>query len=110
MNFNRKLVKIDKILQPWRGKYLSIYGKIALINSLVISQFTHLLMVLPTPDDLFFKSYEQKIFHFIWDAKLDKIKHAYLSNEYELGGLRLLNQKAKSFKSVHWTLNGSQVD
>ena len=51
MNFNRNLVKIDKILQPWRGKYLSMYGKIALINSLVIYQFTHLLMVLPTPDD-----------------------------------------------------------
>ena len=27
MNFNRKLVNIDKILQPRRGKYLSFYGK-----------------------------------------------------------------------------------
>jgi hypothetical protein len=27
MNLIRKLVKIDKILQPWRGKYLSIYGR-----------------------------------------------------------------------------------
>ena len=34
MNFNRKLVKLDKILQPWRGKNLSFYGKITLINSL----------------------------------------------------------------------------
>ena len=68
MNFNRQLVKIDKILQPWRGKYLSIYGKIALIISLVISQFSHLRMVLPTPDDSFFKSYEQKKSHFIWDS------------------------------------------
>ena len=55
MNFNRE-VKIDKILQPWRGKCLSIYGKMSLINSLVISQFT----LLPTPDDSFFKSYEKK--------------------------------------------------
>ena len=54
MNFNRKLVKIDNILQPWRGKYLSIYGKIALINSLVISQFTYLLMALPSHDDSFY--------------------------------------------------------
>jgi hypothetical protein len=51
MHFNRKLVKIDKILQPRRGKYPSIQAKIALINSLVISQFSHLLMVLPTSDD-----------------------------------------------------------
>jgi hypothetical protein len=88
MNFNRKLVKIDKILQPWRGKNLSIYGAIALIKSLAMSQFTHLLMALPTSDDLFFKSYKQKIFCFIWDAKPDKIKCANLYNKYELCGLR----------------------
>lgn len=40
MNFNRKLVKIDK--------YLSIYGNIALINSLVRS--VNSLTALPTPD------------------------------------------------------------
>ena len=102
LNFNRKH-KIDKILQPWRGKYLFIYGKIALINSLVISQFTHLPMALPTPDDSFFKSYEQKIFRFIWDAKPDKIKRAYLYNEYELGGLRLLNIKALNLLSKRFT-------
>jgi hypothetical protein len=48
-------------------------------------------MALPTPNDSFFKSYEQKVFHFIWEAKPDKIKSACLYNEYELGGLRLLN-------------------
>ena len=53
INVYRKLAKIDKILLPWKGKYLSICGKITLINSLVISQFTNLLMVLPTPSDLF---------------------------------------------------------
>ena len=51
-------------------------------------------MALTTPDDSFFKSYEQKIFCFTWDAKPDKIICAYLYNEYELGGLRLLNIKA----------------
>jgi hypothetical protein len=43
-------------------------------------------MALPTPDDyLFFKSYEQKIFNLIWNAKPDKIKRAYLYNENKLG-------------------------
>ena len=43
MNFNRKLVKIGKILQPQRGKYLSIYGKIALVISLKASLIQVLL-------------------------------------------------------------------
>ena len=47
-------------------------------KSLVIFQFIHLLMALATPDDSFFKSYEQKIFRFIWYAKPDKIKFAHL--------------------------------
>jgi hypothetical protein len=84
--FYRKLAKIDKILLPWKGKYLSICGKITLINSLVISQLTYLLMVLPSPRDLLFKRYEQKIFNFIWNGKPDKITRAYLYNEYEFGG------------------------
>lgn len=62
IHFYRKLAKIDKILLPWKEKYLPICGgkKITLNNSLLISQFTYLLMVLPTPIDLLFKLYEQK--------------------------------------------------
>ena len=86
IHFNRKLAKIDKILLPWKGKYLSICGKITLINSLVLSQFTYLLMVLPTPSNCIFLLSEKNIFHFIWNGKPDKIKRAYLYHEYEFGG------------------------
>ena len=54
--------------------------------SLVLSQLTYLLMALPTLEDSFFKSYEQKIFHFIWNAKPYKMKRVYLYNECEFGG------------------------
>ena len=86
INVDRKLAKIDKILLKWKGKYLSICGKITLTNSLVISQFTYLLMVLPTPSDLLLNYMNQKIFCFIWNGKPDKIKRAHLYNEYEFGG------------------------
>lgn len=94
INFSNKLTKIDNILQTWKGKHLTIYGKIPLINSLVASQFTHLFMALPTPGEPFFKLYEQKIFKFIWNDKPDMVKRMYLYNEYESGGLNLLNLRA----------------
>jgi hypothetical protein len=50
-------------------------------SSLVISQFTYLLMVLPTPSDVLFKLYEQEILNLIWNGMSDKIKRAY-----EFGG------------------------
>ena len=51
-------------------------------------------MDLPTPSDLLFKLYEQKILNFIWNGKPDKIKRSYLYNEYEFRGQNLLNIKA----------------
>lgn len=65
-----------------------------LINFLVTSQFTYLFMALPTPSESFFKTYEQKVFKFIWNDKPDKVKRVYLYNDYEFGGLKLLNLKA----------------
>ena len=40
VNF-RKFQKMNKILQAWRGKYLTIFGKVTVINSLILSQFTY---------------------------------------------------------------------
>ncbi|KAJ8289842.1 hypothetical protein GJAV_G00005950 [Gymnothorax javanicus] len=93
-NFKLKCSKMDKRLLPWKGQHLTLYGKIALVNSLIVSQFTYLFMSLPSPSDSAFKLYEQKIFKFIWNNKPEKIKRKYLYNNYEHGGLRLLNLKA----------------
>lgn len=53
-NYENRLEKIDKILLPWKGKALSLYGKVTLINTLIVSQFVHLFMSLPSPDKFFF--------------------------------------------------------
>lgn len=94
ININNRINKVDKILQPWQGQYLTINGKITLINSLIVSQFTHLFMSLPSPGEAFFKAYEQKIFKFIWNNKPNKLKRVFLYNEYEQRGLKLLNLRA----------------
>lgn len=90
-NYERRMEKADRILQPWRGNSLTIQGKVTLINTLVIPQFTHLLMLLPSPSMKFFKHFEQKMFKFIWNNKQDKIKRQYLYNSYDNGGLNLKN-------------------
>lgn len=79
--------KADRILQPWRGNSLTIQGKVTLINTLVIPQFAHLLMLLPSPSIKIFKHFEQIFFKFIWNNKPDKIKRQYLYNSYDNGGL-----------------------
>jgi hypothetical protein len=83
--FNRTLAKIDKILLQWKGKYLSICGKIPLINSLVISQFTFLLMALPTPREQF-KIIRAKNSILFDTASQTKLNKPILYNEYDFGG------------------------
>ena len=97
VNFYNKLRKVDKVLQPWRGKPLTIYGKIALINSLVVSQFTYILMSLPSPTQDLFKLYESTVFKFIWNGKPEKIKRTFIYNDKENGGFGLLNLEALNF-------------
>lgn len=95
---------MNKILQAWRGKYLSIFGKVTVINSLILSQFTYLLQALPSPDTLFMKTYEKVIFNFIWNGKTDKIKRTYVYNTRENGGLGL-----KSLAILDMALKGAWI-
>jgi len=94
INFDRKERKIDKILNPWKGKFLSLLGKITLINSLVVSQFIFLFQSLPSPPPAFFDRYEKKIFQFLWGGGPERVKRKTLYNLYEQGGLKLRNLRA----------------
>lgn len=47
VNFESKLQKVEKILSRWTGKSMTLSGKVALINSLIIPQFTCYLLYPP---------------------------------------------------------------
>lgn len=48
-NINMKFKKLSKILQPWHGKKLTTFRKTTLVNTLIVSQLTYLMLALPTP-------------------------------------------------------------
>lgn len=50
INYDRKLEKIEKVLQPWKGRNLTLQGKVKMINTFIIPQFIYLLMALPSPE------------------------------------------------------------
>ena len=94
VNFEPRLERLDRLLRPWKGKTLSLYGKITVVNSLVVPQFTNLFQVLPSPNDLFFKIYERKVFSFIWEDGPERVARKVLYNLVENGGLKLINLRA----------------
>ncbi len=62
-------------------------------------------MALPSPETSFFKTFEQKIFKFLWNNKPDNIKRQYIYNSYENGGLNLENIVA-----MNLSLKASWID
>ncbi|KAK3093093.1 hypothetical protein FSP39_010992 [Pinctada imbricata] len=89
-NWERKIVKIEKIITAWFKRKLTMIGKIQIINSLIISQLTHLVTVMPLPS-VFLKRIESLIYKFLWDNKQEKLKRKTISQKYENGGLNLID-------------------
>ena len=102
-NYVETLNKVQKILQVWKQRKLSITGKIALINSLVVSQFMYKFMALPSPGKIFFNSYKCIILDFIWDGKKPRIRYDKLIQNHENGGLKLMDLETKNLAmKVKW--------
>lgn len=86
LNFDEKLKKVEKLLNIWRQRDLTLIGKIAVVKSLALAKLIHVASVLPLPEN-FAQEVNKLIFNFIWNDKPPKIKKATLIGEKRDGGL-----------------------
>ena len=87
INFDGKLIDIQRVLHPWSKRNLTPYGKIAVLKTLAISKNTHLLLNLPDPPENFLIELESIFYQFLWDGKKSKIRKEIVRQSYEDGGL-----------------------
>ena len=73
LNFEKKLEDLQRILNSWKRRKLTLLGKINIVKSLGLSKLTYNASVLPLPKD-FDKRVNKTIFYFIWDDKPHEIK------------------------------------
>ena len=83
-NFDEKLESIKKQISIWSSRGLSLYGKVTVIKSFLISKFVFISTLLPTPNK-FIKDLNQLIFKVLWNGK--KIRRISAINNYEEGGV-----------------------
>ena len=93
INFENKLNEIRNIISKWKKRQLTPIGKIAVIKSLLITKITHLLINIPDPDEKFITDLEKEFYQFIWNGKPSRISKNTITNEYNEGGLRMVNVK-----------------
>ena len=85
-NFYSKLPKMEKVLNSWRGRNLTIFGKNLLINALSNSLFVFNAQIEFPPYD-FIKLAEKMHKDFLWSG-VPKIAHHSIIADYDRGGFR----------------------
>jgi len=103
LNYTKSLKKMETMLKIWGKRYLTLYGKVTVINTFVISQLVYLLSVLPSPSDEILTHINLMIFDFIWNKKPDKIKRDVMKLPKEHGGLSVPDIFIKNFSlKIAW--------
>ena len=84
-----KLDGIKKLMNLWSSRGFSLYRKVTIIKSLIIPNFFYVRSLLPTPNGII-KDLNQLLFKFLWKG-VDKVTRLSVINEYERGGLRMID-------------------
>ena len=89
LNWENQLVKLQKLLDSWRTRHLTLFGKIAIIKSLALPKIIYPATMLSIPEGIS-KDINKIIFNFIWNHR-DRIKRNTLIGNVNQGGLGMID-------------------
>lgn len=92
LNWDSLLEDIQNLLNSWKKRNLTYFGKITVIKTLAISKCNHLLQNINTPNEILTKL-DRLFFKFLWNDKNDKVKRIQMKQPYENGGLKMVDVK-----------------
>ena len=90
LNYDERKEKLDKLIENWQFRRLTLLGKITVIKSLLASQLVYILTPLPTQQKAL-EGINRALYTFLWDGRGDKIKRTEMTYDYEKGGLKMLD-------------------
>lgn len=90
---------MERRLIFWRNRFLSLKGKILIVNMLMLSKMWYKLHVMSLPNWVF-KRIKKSILEFLWEKKPPRIAYNTLIGKPEEGGMGLVDveQKMKSMR------------
>ncbi len=97
-NWTNKLDSMQKLIDCWRTRKLSIFGKITIIKSLLLPKITHPATVLEIPDEVI-KNLNKMLYRFLWGAT-DRIKRLSVINQKKNMGIGMIDIESY-FHSLH---------
>ena len=101
-NFKPKIEKLKNLTKIWKGRKLSLKGKITVTNSLGLSPFIYLAGCINVPARVY-KEVNDIILNFLCGNTNAKISLNTLISNTESGGLKLIDLKLKTISlKVAW--------
>ena len=88
------LGKVQCVLNLWKGRGLTLKGKVIVVNALILSKINHILGTCELPQWAL-KSLTAAISSFLWRGKGNSIAHSVLIANKREGGLGLIDIGAK---------------
>ena len=92
-NYDRIFDKVKRQMISWSKRNITVLGRIVIVKSLLLSQFTYLFLSLPGPSEQLMKNINNAFFRFIWGNKPDKVSRHQMVGLYKEGGLKMVDIK-----------------
>ena len=101
-NWGDRITKLEKRLNLWKSRTLSLKGKSLIINSIGASGLWYTATVLPMPDWAVTRI-NTAIYDFLWNGKTELVKRTTCQLPLQHGGLAVINpgDKARALK-LRW--------
>ena len=113
INFENNVFEIKQIINRWMKRVITPLGRIAIIKSLLISNFNYLFLTLPNPPSVFLKELNHILFKFVWSNKPDRIKRSVACRPVCEGGRGMVDicayVKAWKLLWIRETLDPMQI-
>ncbi|MCU7801037.1 MAG: reverse transcriptase family protein, partial [gamma proteobacterium symbiont of Lucinoma myriamae] len=91
VNYLTKIEEMKKIFLNWSKRILTPLGKIVVIKSLALSKINHLILAIPNPSEKLVKDIQNMFYDYLWAHGPDKIKRKLITQNYDIGGLRMID-------------------
>ena len=89
-NWIKRLDKAKQMITYWKRRKLSLFGRVYVIKTYILSKFVYPASVLTVPENII-KEIKNIIFDYLWDGKRDKIKRSSIINNLANGGINMID-------------------
>ena len=101
MNWVKTIDDMENLLESWKKRTLTLFGKTCIINTKAVSKFTYKESIVRYPEESLIKRVISNIFNFLWN-KTDRIKRNTIIGGILDGCIGVIDTetKLKSFKAI----------